>query len=268
MAGAAAVAVVGAVGTMIGAKSSASAASKAKKSADQSMALTQATYIANMEASAAGLYANAEAAYKSGASQASATVAQAEQERILYYQEAESARAIANQNISLMKKESVEAVRRLSATNETVEDRTSALTGASGVRMEGSAEIYYNNLVEENKNQVNWLSDSWNSKINIANKEAQSVYDLNKAKGDTAVKVAQINANSIMEIAGYTAQAYSAEAAASLAAISSVQSQYAAATAPRALSVVEKLNAQTAALARAKENSRYVPIARADDNAR
>ena len=187
----AAMAFIAVAGTAISYSQSKSAQRDAKSS-----------YAAQMASSAEMARHEASAVWESAKAQAGAIEAQAAKERALFYKEAESARAIAFNNINLMREEAQESVRRLRLDQEQMESRGRAAAAASGVRMEGSVDIAMKSFEDENRNQLNWLDKSQKSAINNANFEANQMYDMYRAKGDTAFEVSKIAAGSIMKQAG------------------------------------------------------------------
>jgi hypothetical protein len=104
-----------------------------------------------------------------------------------------------------MKAESAESVRRLQGQQKALEDKTRALAGASGVRMEGSIKLNQDSFEGENKTQLNWLQTSLNNKINNAVFEAEELYTMYRTKADTAYAVAGITSGALLEQAGYSA---------------------------------------------------------------
>lgn len=182
-------------------------------------------YYAQQQLMAQQAEAEASAVWESARAQAGAIEATAAKERALFYKEAESARAIAYSNIELMRQESVESVRRLRLDQEQMESRGRAAAAASGVRMEGSIDIAIKDFENENKNQLNWLDKSLQSKIGHASFEANEMYNMYREKANTAFETAKIAAGSILSGASAQVNALKKQASSYTASYTNYQAQ-------------------------------------------
>lgn len=202
------------------------------------------------------LASQADAVSSTGRSQANAVIEQGEVEADLYYKEAKSSFEIAKQNIVLMGVEQIEAMRRLEGENEEVEGKAKAMRGASGIRMEGSAKLYQDAIETENANQERYLNKTWNSKISIANKESKATYDLYMERGNSALKVSEIQASSILEIANIQASALREQSSIYGSGEMPLREDYNYSHG-KSKSAAQKLNEETKKTSQAKEQGTY-----------
>ena len=177
-------------------------------------AQSQSATAAYADADAAIGAANAEAAAVMGQAEAEANafIGQAEQERSILYQQAEAARGIATANISKMKQEADESLRRLEGEQTSWEAKARAKAAASGVRMldDTSTGLYLTGMEKENNKQYGWLDKSYKAGLDVAKSTADAEYNITQRKGDASIEAARIRGQGAIEGASFVAEATTA----------------------------------------------------------